>query len=186
MVSITFDDGPQRKYTSAVLDILRDKKVPATFFIIGNRVYHHEDILRRMIVEGHSIGNHSYTHTAFPKLTSEGVFREVFLTEKALFLTTGFMPRYFRFPYGEEDTRIKNVFFGQIIGWNVDAYDWKAKNPSVLTKQILSQLKPGCIILLHDIKPDTVAALPDIIEGIRKEGYTLVSLDTLLPKKKPQ
>ncbi len=179
-VSITFDDGPHREHSEEVLDILRDKHVHATFFVIGNRILRHEDILRRELSEWHTIWNHSYSHPIFKKLSLFHLATEILRTDYRIFLATGTTPRYFRFPYGVEDYRIWYFHTGPIIGWNVDAYDWKARNPKILAKNIIQQTKSGSIILLHDIKTDTVAALPDIIDGIRAKWYTIVPLKKLL------
>lgn len=181
IVSITFDDGPHKQHTTEVLDILREKHVPATFFVIGNRIAWNEDILRKIIKEGHIIGNHSYSHPILKKLPTFQLGKQIIWTQIRLFLTTGIFPQYFRFPYGVEDYRVWYFHLGPIIGWNVDAYDWKAKNPKILAQNIIRQTKSGSIILLHDIKSDTVAALPDIIDGIRAKGYRIVSLKELLP-----
>lgn len=113
------------------------------------------------------IGNHSYSHPLFKKLSLLHIAREFIGTDARIFLATGIIPEYFRFPYGVEDSRIGYFHDGPIIGWSVDAYDWKARNPKTLARNIVRQTKSGSIILLHDIKADTVLALPDIIDGIR-------------------
>lgn len=179
-VSITFDDGPHREHTREVLDILKNKRVHATFFVIGNRISINKDILRRELSDWHTIWNHSYSHTLFKKLSLLRIAQEIIGTDYRIFLTTGTIPDYFRFPYGVEDSRVGYFHSGPIIGWSVDAYDWKARNPKLLAKNIIHQTKSGSIILLHDIKADTVAALPDIIDGIRAKWYTIVPLRQLL------
>lgn len=180
LVSITFDDGPHRQHTTEVLDILKTKHVPATFFVIGNRIAHNEKILRKILTEWHTLGSHSYSHPIMKKLSIFQIAKQVLFTDIQIFWATGILPSYFRFPYGIEDDRIGYFYSGPIIGWSVDAYDWKAKNPKILAQNIIRQTKSGSIILLHDIKSDTVAALPDIIDGIRAKGYRIVSLKELL------
>lgn len=167
-ISITFDDGPHTKYTPLILDILKEKRVHATFFIIWNHIRWREEILRREIREWHIIWNHSYTHVLFTKIPKEQIITEVLFTNIKIFSIVWKVPDYFRFPYGWEDFYISLIHKAPIIGWNVDAYDWKAKNPKTLSNNIINQTKDGSIILLHDIKEDTVKALPLIIDGLRK------------------
>lgn len=106
--------------------------------------------------------------------------KEVLLTHIKIASLTGKIPQYFRFPYGVDDVRIRYFYSGKIIGWNVDAYDWKAKNPKLLAEKIIAQTRTGSIILLHDIKPDTVKALPYIIDGIRAKHLEFTPLPSLI------
>ena len=182
-ISITFDDGPHKIRTNKILDILKSENVPATFFVVGNRLPKEGDILRRMRKEWHEIGNHSFSHPEFPKLWWEKLIQEVIFTNISIWLQTGEYPKYFRFPYGLGDTRVCLFFNGKNIGWNVDGTDWKEKNPTRLVNTIVHQTRSGSIILLHDIKEDTVLALPLIIKKLKSEWYTFVSLDVLLPKE---
>lgn len=108
------------------------------------------------------------------------IFQEVLFTNLGILGTTGQYPHFLRFPYGIEDARIGWVYQSPIIGWNVDPKDWKTKNPTTLARNIIRQTKSGSIILLHDIKSDTVTALPAIIHTLKQEGYTFVPLDTLI------
>lgn len=106
--------------------------------------------------------------------------KEVLFPHLKMALITGKYPTYFRFPYGIDDIRIRNFYSWKIIGWNVDAYDWKAKNPKILAEKIIAQTRTGSIILLHDIKEDTVKALPLIIDGIRAKNLEFTSLPSLI------
>ncbi len=182
-ISITFDDGPHTKYTPLILDILKEKKVHATFFVIGSHIRWREKILRREVEEWHIIWNHSYSHVLFTKIPKERIITEVLLTNIKIFWVIWKIPEYFRFPYWGEDYHISLIHKTPIIGWNVDAYDWKVKNPKKLAENIVAQTKDGSIILLHDIKEDTVKALPLIIDSLRKKWYHIVPLPVLLSGK---
>lgn len=115
------------------------------------------------------IGNHSFSHPDFRKIETVKIINEILFTDIAIFSTTGTWPKYFRFPYGDIDPRIRYIYHDSTVAWNVDAYDWKAKNPHTLAVKILSQVHTGSIILLHDIKEDTVKALPEILDGLREK-----------------
>ncbi len=179
-ISITFDDGPHPTNTLSILEILKKEKVPATFFVIGNRVRRYPSIVRKISDDGYTIGNHSYDHARLSQIPVFSYIQEILETSLIIYSVTEKYPHFFRFPYGLLDERIGNFYSGPIIGWNVDAYDWKAKNPVLLAKKIIAQTKPWSIILLHDIKEDTVKALPMILSWLKNTGYTFVSLDTLI------
>ena len=151
-ISITFDDGPHRIRTMKILDILKSEDVPATFFVVGNRVTKEWDILRRMVREWYKIGNHSFSHPQFPKLWWGKIMEEVIFTNISIWLQTWEYPKYFRFPYGLGDKRVSLFFGGKNIGWNVDGNDWKEKNPKRLVDTIINQTRSGSNILLHDIR----------------------------------
>lgn len=183
-ISITFDDGPHPTRTLEILDILEAHHTPATFFVLGSRIPKNEKILRRMIEEWHAIGNHSFSHPDFRKIDTAWVITEVLFTDIEIFTTVWVWPRYFRFPYGNIDPRIRYIYEWSTVAWSVDAYDWKAKNAHILAKKITGQVRSGSIILLHDIKKDTSLALDEILTTLEGEGYHFVSLDTLLKWQK--
>ena len=183
-ISITFDDGPHPTRTIEILDILHAHHTPATFFVLGSRIPRSEKILRRMILEWYTIGNHSYSHPDFRKIETARLITEIVFTDIKILTTTGIWPHYFRFPYGSIDPRIRYAYDSGIVAWSVDAYDWKAKNPHLLAKKIIAQVHSGSIILLHDIKKDTTLALDEILTTLEIEGYHFVSLDRLLREQK--
>lgn len=180
MITLTFDDGPNPLYTPKILDILKRYHISATFFVLGNRIPKNEKLLIRMQNEGYEIANHSYIHPRFSRLPIFRYTTEVWRTALMIWSVTNVYPTFFRFPYGDEDRRIGYFHRGPIIGWNVDAYDWKEKNPKKLTKNIVRQTQSGSIILLHDIRENTLNALPTIIENLEAEGYTFVPLRALI------
>jgi peptidoglycan-N-acetylglucosamine deacetylase len=179
-ISITFDDGPHPTRTVAILDILQERKIPATFFVLGQRIDRGAGIVQRMVSEGHTVGNHSFSHPDFSRIETPRLAIEVIATDVKIWLASGTWPRYFRFPYGQIDARIRSVSMEHIIAWDVDAYDWKVKNPHTLATKILAQVHTGSIILLHDIKEDTVRALPEILDTLLARGYRFISLDELI------
>ncbi|SDE08264.1 Peptidoglycan/xylan/chitin deacetylase, PgdA/CDA1 family [Paenibacillus sp. UNCCL117] len=184
-VALTFDDGPDAKYTPAVLDILKEHGVKATFFVVGDQVDKHPDILKRILDEGHAIGNHSLSHANFSKLTDEQMDREIEEADRRLLRIAGDVPRLFRAPYGAAPDRLKERLKAAdrtLVGWTVDTRDWAGTSPSEIMALVRKQTKPGGIILMHSFggrKGDlsnTLEALPKVIDYLKTEGYALVSV----------
>jgi len=205
-VALSFDDGPDAKWTPKVLDILRDKGVKGTFMLIGEEASQNVSLMKRIVREGHEIGNHTYTHPDISDITRQQLDLEVKLTERLFASKLGIQPLYFRPPYDideEPDTkdqaepveRIQNDGY-TIIGSKLDTNDWNEhprKTPAEITDSILEQLetmktKPqfhGSVILLHDGGGDrsaTIAALPVLIDALRAHGYSIVQVSSLLGK----
>jgi len=192
-ISLTFDDGPAGQFTEQVLDILREHHVPATFFVCGKNVEEHPNLLRRIVAEGHAVGNHSYSHPYFFFKSRRRIAEEIDRTQAIIETVVGFRPNIFRPPYGAR-------WFGlvptlqergmHLIQWSATGYDWK-KDAAGITQTALRELKPGAIILLHDgretrpaaqiDRSPTTAALPSLIAGARQEGYTFAPLKDFLP-----
>jgi cellulose synthase/poly-beta-1,6-N-acetylglucosamine synthase-like glycosyltransferase/peptidoglycan/xylan/chitin deacetylase (PgdA/CDA1 family)/spore germination protein YaaH len=205
-VALSFDDGPDPKWTPKILDILRNKGVKGTFFSIGSVAAEYVGIMKREMREGHEIGNHTWTHPDISEISNRQLDLEVKVTERLYASKLGIQPLYFRPPYDideEPDTddqaapieRIQQAGF-TIIGNKLDTNDWNEnprKTPAEITDAILKQLeimktKPqfrGSIVLLHDGGGDrsaTVAALPVLIDSLRARGYTIVPVSALMGK----
>lgn len=188
-IALTFDDVPDPRFTPAVLDILAQYKVKATFFIVGKRAKDHPEIVRRIQREGHIIGNHSYDHPQFTKISLEHFQQQINTTEQILSDIIHYRPRLIRPPYGEiteeQLTWAKEQGY-MLINWNVDSLDWKGLPKEEVKKNILSQVGQGSIILQHaggGIGSDltgTIQALPEVILNLRKKGYTFVTVPELL------
>jgi peptidoglycan/xylan/chitin deacetylase (PgdA/CDA1 family) len=183
-VALSFDDGPSDAKTSHILDILKENNVEAAFFCIGKNMAGNETVVRRMIKEGHMIGNHSYSHHHFFDLFSSGKMlnelKEMSLTTKNI---TGLSPRFFRPPYGITNPNLKKAVFrgGFIsIGWSVRSYDTVIRNPTRLLSKVLAGIKPGAILLLHDTSDTTIKILPQLLKAIRDSGYQMMRLDKMI------
>jgi cellulose synthase/poly-beta-1,6-N-acetylglucosamine synthase-like glycosyltransferase/peptidoglycan/xylan/chitin deacetylase (PgdA/CDA1 family)/spore germination protein YaaH len=194
-IALTFDDGPDVRYTTTILDILRRYQVPATFFIVGLNGELYPEVLRRIVEEGHEIGNHTFTHPNVASISPQQFRLEINATERLLESRLGLRSVLFRPPYAEDvepenPEQVKPLLFTSehgyyTIGMQIDPSDWR--NPGV--EQIVQRTIDGAVngeghvVLLHDSGGDrsqTVAALPQIIEGLRARGFTLVSISTLL------
>ena len=192
-ISLTFDDGPAEQFTAQVLDILREHQVPATFFVCGRNVEKHPDLLRRIAREGHEVGNHTYSHPFVFFKSRRRIAEEIDRTQAIIEKVIGFRPKIFRPPYGARWFGLVPTLLERgmhLILWSAAGYDWK-KDVQGITEAALRGLKPGAVILLHDGRETrsaaeidrsrTVLALPGIIAGARRRGYTFAPLKDFLP-----
>jgi peptidoglycan/xylan/chitin deacetylase (PgdA/CDA1 family) len=184
-VALTFDDGPS-PYTLQILKILQKEKAKATFFVIGKQAEKRGALLRRILSIGCEIGNHTYSHLNSEKAEREKLIGEILNTHEVVRKETGGRISFFRPPGAWLDAlsykTIRSLGY-EVVLWDVDSLDWKYKNRDVIVSRVLSEVKPGSVILLHDGGGDrsaTVEALPIIIKEIRKRGYSLVTLSELL------
>ena len=189
-IAMTFDDGPSAANTPRLLDILKQRNIKATFFLIGQNVAANPDIVRRILAEGHEIGNHTWTHPQLSKLGDDRVTAEITKTQDAIRQASGFTPTLLRPPYGAITPRqrqwIESQFGLSVILWSVDPLDWKRPGPSVVTQRILSQARPGAIILSHDIHKQTVDAMPATLDGLIAKGFKFATVSQLIAMNKPK
>lgn len=183
VAALTFDDGPDPTWTPVVLDILKEKGVKATFFVLGGRTQAYPDLIKRAAAEGHSIQNHSWNHPAgFESLPFEVVFDEMRGTSDEIVALTGVRPRFFRPPGGglSADVEAASGQLGMKLAmWNVDPQDWAGNSAEGIYTRVTQGLGGGDLILLHDGGGDrgqTSAALPGIIDDLRNKGFSFVTL----------
>ncbi|OUS70256.1 hypothetical protein B1748_28895 [Paenibacillus sp. MY03] len=186
LVALTFDDGPDKKYTTAILDILKEKGVKATFFVVGQQVKLYPEVLQRIADEGHTIGNHSQNHKDLKKQEKSVILEQINKTDEAIRDVLGEKPTLFRAPYGSMSDTVKQILKAQDrvhTGWTVDTRDWAGTSPADMRQMIIQDTKPNGIILMHSFGSkhikNTVEALPGIIDDLHKLGYTLVTVDEL-------
>jgi peptidoglycan/xylan/chitin deacetylase (PgdA/CDA1 family) len=193
-VALTFDDGPAERFTAQILDILHEQNVPATFFVCGKNVEAHPELLRRIVAEGHEIGNHTYSHPFLYFKSRRRIAEEIDRTQATIEKVVGFRPSLFRPPYGARWFGLVPALLERgmrLVLWSAAGYDWKKDAPGV-TDATLRRLKPGAVILLHDgretraaseiDRTPTVLALPAIIAGARLQGYSFTPLRDFLPR----
>lgn len=182
--SLTFDDGPDVQITPDVLDILKEKNVKATFFLIGRKLSGNEDIVRRIIDEGHTVGTHSYSHSNwFDFYTSPVMKKEFRKTADQIFRITGKKPLFFRPPYGVINPMVKKALSGfnyHVIGFSNRLFDTVKNDPQKTVDRFLKQLKPGDITVLHDTRPATPSIVKKITETIKEKEFEIVPLGELL------
>jgi len=203
-IAISFDDGPDPQWTLKILDILKEKKAPGVFFIIGDPANKRPDILKREFAEGHEIGNHTFTHPKFDEISHTQLRWELNLTQRLIESTLGVKTILFRPPYGidhqpEYSEEVAQLPVAQemgylIVGQRIDPDDWSLRDgkpipAKEIVDSVLRQASNGNIILLHDGGGDrtqTVEALPQIIDALRKRGYQLVSVSDLIGKTRAE
>lgn len=188
-IYLTFDNGYEQGYTSGVLDVLKEENVPATFFVTGHYVESEPELLKRMVDEGHIIGNHSYHHPDFTILSKDSIQKELETLEQAVAeLTDQKEIKYLRPPRGifnQQTLRWSNELGYIHIFWSLAFNDWNIdhqKGWQYAYDQIMEQIHPGAIILLHTVSSDNAEALAHVIKDLKKQGYHFKSLDDLLLK----
>jgi len=179
MVALTFDDGPSEQTTPRLLAILREKRVRATFFVVGRRAEAHAGLVRQLVADGHAIGNHTDSHPElFCFLTPARLTEEIERAQGAITRAAGIRPRYFRSPVG-----LRHPFLApalnraglEYVSWGVRSFDTRAQDPSGLRDRILGRVTSGDIVLLHD-RPGPgsdamMAMLPGLIDALRARGF---------------
>jgi peptidoglycan-N-acetylglucosamine deacetylase len=185
VVALTFDDGPWPEQTEQVLDILAEHDVKANFFMVGYLAERYPEVARRVVEDGHLVGNHTQNHTMLTRQSHEVTRRQITDASLKLRDITGVLPRWFRPPGGgmnasvlREAQRMKM----DLVMWDVDPQDWRRPGVEPMLDSMLSQIGPGSVVLLHDGGGDrsqTIEALPLLIEELKAEGYLFVTLDQL-------
>ncbi|MEE1125797.1 MAG: polysaccharide deacetylase family protein [Acutalibacteraceae bacterium] len=184
-VSISFDAAWGNEQTETLLNILDDKKVKATFFLVGEWVDKYPDSVKEIAKRGHDVENHSDTHAHLPQLSDDGIKKELVDCNNKIKELTGKSPTLFRPPYGDYNNNVVTVTNDinmYCVQWDIDSLDWKNPTPQQMVDRIENNLCEGSIILLHNGAENTPEALPLIIEAIRENGYEIVPISKLIPK----
>lgn len=190
VIAMTFDDGPSAVLTPRLLDLLKQRHIRATFFVLGQLVQEHPEIIQRAVAEGHEIANHSWDHKPLNKLAEGGLRHELADTSEVITKATGKPVTLMRPPYGATSPRLNKAIekeYGmKVILWSVDPLDWKRPGPQVVEQRILKETQPGSIILSHDIHPGTIEAMPATLDALLAKGYRFVTVTELLAMEKPK
>ncbi|MFD2114804.1 delta-lactam-biosynthetic de-N-acetylase [Paenibacillus yanchengensis] len=183
---LTFDNGYENGYTIKILDVLKEKQVPAAFFVTGHYVKQHADLVKRMVEEGHIVGNHSWTHPDMTQISAAQIQSELEqVKQQAAPLMGQQQMKYLRPPRGIFNDHVLDISRQAgytSVFWSLAYKDWEVnaqKGARYAYEQVMKQLHPGAIMLLHSVSSDNAAALGDIIDAARNQGYTFKSLDDL-------
>jgi peptidoglycan/xylan/chitin deacetylase (PgdA/CDA1 family) len=185
LLALTFDDGPHPEHTPVLLDLLRERNIRATFFVLGQRVASKPGIVRRMAAEGHEVASHSWSHPQFTRLKMEAVESQLSRTHDMITKACGVAPKLYRPPYGSislnQQRIVQQVFGYPAILWDVDTLDWQTpRNPEKVRDAVFTQARAGSIVLMHDIHPTTIEAVPEILDGLVERGFHMVTVSELL------
>lgn len=179
-VALTFDDGPNPDYTGMLLDGLKERGVRATFFVLGSEVELYPQLVRRASKEGHLIGVHAYKHVNLRQLGDAEAVEQIDRTNGAIYRATGQYASYIRPPYGcwKEDLDYE-VQMVEVL-WDIDPRDWATTSSDLVVQRVLKEVEEDSIILLHDASESSVRAALTIIDTLREQGYTFVTVEELL------
>lgn len=179
-IALTFDDGPDEKYTEKLLDGLKERGIKASFFLLGKSIEGNEHIVKRMHREGHLIGNHTYNHVQLDKISETRAREEILKTNNRIYEITGEYPVYMRPPYGawKKDTE----FCVEMIPvfWTIDTLDWKTQNVQDVLQRARKNIKNGSVILMHDEYETTVEAALALVDEFTEQGWEFVTVDRLI------
>ena len=181
LIALTFDDGPMPATTPRLLDVLTEKDAPATFFMLGFMARNNPDIVKRAAMERHEIASHTMYHQNLVRISSgaaqadldeaKSVFKSILGDDRG--------PAYVRPPYGNYNGAIANFANRPLILWSVDTEDWLHKDVDSIVATAMREVHDGAIILMHDIYPTSVDAVPVLIDRLRQDGYEFVTLSEL-------
>ncbi|SEF78366.1 Peptidoglycan/xylan/chitin deacetylase, PgdA/CDA1 family [Nonomuraea solani] len=184
-VALTFDDGPGR-HTDALLRHLASYRAKATFFVVGQNVAANPGIVRRTYAAGHEIGSHTWSHPDLTKLSAAGVRSQLARTDRAIRAATGVTPKLVRPPYGALNRTVRLQTRRPMVLWSVDTLDWRFRDSARVARKAVTSVRPGSVILFHDIHPSTVQAMPAVLRSLSKRGYTFVTVSQLYRNHPPR
>ena len=179
-VALTFDDGPNAKYTPLLLEGLRKRNIHATFFLLGENILKNKELLLRMQKDGHLIGCHTWSHVQLDKISPSRASREILKTNSLIYHITGTYPTCLRPPYGAWKKDLELPVTMLPVFWDVDTLDWQSQNPESILDIVRKNVQDGSIILMHDSYDSSVRAALAIADDLTEKGYDFVTADQLL------
>ncbi len=199
-VVLTFDDGPSMAYTPKILDVLAENGVKAVFFMVGMQVEKYPELAKRIVEEGHFVGNHTYGHITVPNTSPPQLAAQIMRTNLVILQHTGVYPQYLRPPRGLYDMRMRRIakLLGQdIVLWSLSSQDWHPRATATgIIRRVVSRAAAGDIILFHDSgsmlggegsnRKPTVDALGPVIDGLKARGMKIVGPDDFIARPDPK
>jgi len=186
-IAITFDDGPHFEFTPKILSTLHKYNSPATFFVIGKNIQGNENLIRKIDSAGHTIGNHTFSHSFFIDFKGKtGFMVELDTTSDIVYDIIKKRMNYFRPPYGVTTPHLASAAKAlkyEVIGWNIRSLDTTKDTEEKIANRVISQVKPGAIILFHDTSEKTAEVLKQTLNFAKENGFKIVSVEELLKIK---
>ena len=183
IVAISFDAAWGNEDTQTLIDILQQRGLTATFFVVGDWVDRYPDSVRTLAAAGNEVMNHSSSHAHFSTLREDEIIADVTACNEKISALTGTTPTLFRCPYGEYDDHVIQAVSSMgmtAIQWDVDSLDWKGISAQEIQKRVLKNVRPGSIVLFHNAAENTPEALPGILDALAADGYTVVPVSQIL------
>ena len=183
LVALSFDAAWGNEDTQTLIDILNERGVNTTFFVVGDWVDRYPDSVRALSEAGNEVMNHSSSHAHFSSLTDREITADISACNDKIEAVTGVRPTLFRCPYGEYDDhviRAVNALGMTAVQWDVDSLDWKGLSASEITRRVLDRVQPGSIVLFHNAAEHTPEALPEILDSLLSDGYRVVPVSQIL------
>ncbi|TDQ34231.1 polysaccharide deacetylase family protein [Aureibacillus halotolerans] len=187
-IALTFDDGPDPRYTPHLLDILKEAGVHATFFVIGSNAQEHPDLIKRMVSEGHTVGNHTFSHPNISRLSYDQLINEMEATDNIIFQLTGQKPLFMRPPFGllpPSHVAMLQSVNKKVILWSVDTEDWRGIPAGDILHKVRDGIRPGAIVLMHDggSRKQDLSQTPVAVKKLIDEyssSFEFITVDQLL------
>lgn len=184
-VALTFDDGPDADITPQVLQILKEHQITATFFFKGNQVLRYKSLVQKVYDQGCLVESHAYSHQELSKMNRSDIDPELTVTDQAIKKVIDRKPGLIRPPFGEVNSEVLAAAKANqeaVILWSIDTLDWSQQDPEHIVDNVLKNVRAGDIILLHsrEGQESTVRALPNIIKGLREQGFEMVDVASLI------
>lgn len=183
MIALTFDDGPQSKVGNEIMDSLEAYDGRATFFIVGERVSSRQEVVKRMVENGHEIGNHSMNHKYLQKLDAQGIRNQVEACNNIVEEVTGIRPVLMRLPGGIKNETVMQNIGMPVILWNIDTRDWATKNAAKTVESVVGKVKDGDIVLMHELYSETAEAVRKMLPKLNEQGFQFVTVSELIKFK---
>lgn len=185
-VAISFDASWGSEYTETILDILRENEIKTTFFLTGFWIEKYPELVKKIVAEGHELGNHTWTHPHLNTLDKTSITTELERVHSALTDLGGKEPHLFRPPFGEYSDKVieaADALGYQTIQWSIDSLDWKDLDEGAIIERVNGNLHPGAIVLFHNNGRYTTDALPEIIAFAKENNYEIIPISELLYKE---
>ena len=184
LIALTFDDGPSSKYTAQLLDGLKERGVPVTFFVLGEMADYNPKLVKRAYEEGHEIACHTWNHPNLTGCSASEIRKEIEDTFEELDWACGDEADYLvRPPYGSTNQKVRDAIDAPLIYWSVDSEDWSLLNTTKVRKKIVKEAYDGAIILCHDIHKTTIPAALGAIDDLMEKGYEFVTVSELYRRR---
>ncbi len=179
-VALTFDDGPNPRYTPQVLDILYEQQVPVTFFLVGEKFAGNEPLIKEMADSGHEIESHTFSHPDLTTLNTQQIQQEIHQTEEGLKkILPNYTIQYLRPPYGRYTETVEKATDLPLMLWTIDSWDWEKPDADKIYNTVVSVIKDGDIIVFHDDNPETVKALRKIIAELKVRNFQFLTVSQM-------